>query len=242
MGMQSIIDRVLDGIIPGSYGTVAGYIATSAVTGVTIRASAYVPPGTNAQRSLRSSSANDTAAGTGARTVKITYYDASCSGPFTETITMNGTTAVNTVSTTMALIEKMEVVTVGSGGGNAGTLTLSTLINGGGTTIATIIIGDNRTFWAHHYVGVNRICYVTSYRGSSTVAAGQATINVLNPTDVAVAQYNAGSTLRHSTTTIAIEYGVPIVVAGPAIIFANEKPDVVTASTAFGAFDFIELY
>jgi hypothetical protein len=239
MGAQ-LIDQIVNGIIAGAFGTVSGYIGTSATTTVTIRASAYTPPGNNVQRSIKSSSANDTAAGTGARSVKITYFDASLNGPFTETITLNGTTAVNTVSTTMAFIEKMEVATVGSGGGNAGTLTLTTTTGGAGSTIGTVMAGDNRTFWTHHYVPVGKSCYVYIYRGSATVAAGAAFLNTLNPIDPLVAQQNPTGTMRHGTTTIAIDFAVPLVVAGPALIFINEKPDVTTASTAFGSFDFIE--
>lgn len=241
MAMQQIIDRLLNNEIVGTYGTSHGYVATAATTSVVIRATTYTAPGTNAQRSISSSNVNDTSAGTGARTVKITYFDNTCAGPFTETVTLNGTTAVNTVSTTMALIEKIEVMTVGSGGGNAGTITLFVGINGGGGTIGTVMIGDNKTFWGHHYVAVNHICYVPGYRGSATVAAGQVTLNVLNPINGNIAQLNVAGTLRHSTTTIAITFDMPILVTGPAIIFANEKPDVATASTAFGSFDFVEL-
>lgn len=237
---SSLIDQVVNGLIPGTYGTCAGYIGTSATTTVTIRASAYTPPGNNAQRSIKSSNVNDTAAGTGARSVKITYYDASMNGPFTETITLNGTTGVNTVSTTIAFIEKMEVATVGAGGGNAGTLTLTTSTGGAGSTIGTIMIGDNRTFWAHHYVAAGKTCYVYIYRGASSVTVGAAFLNTLSPIDATVCQQNPSGTLRHGTSTIAVDFAVPIPVVGPALIFLNEKPDAATASTAFGSFDFIE--
>lgn len=238
--MPLLVDQIVNGLIAGSYGVVSGYVATAATTTVVIRATTYTPPGNNAQRSIKSSSANDTAAGTGARTVRITYFDAAMAGPFVETITMNGVTGVNTVSTTMAFIEKIEVATVGSGGGNAGTLTLTTTTGGAGSTIGTVMAGDNRTFWTHHYVPVGKTCYVYTYRGSATVAAGAAFLNILNPLDSLVAQQNPTGTLRHGTTTVAVEFTVPLVVAGPALIFVNERPDVNTASTAFGGFDFIE--
>lgn len=237
---SQLIDQIVNGIIAGVYGTVSGYVGTSATTTVAIRASTYTPPGNNAQRSIKSSSANDAAAGTGARSIKITYYDASLNGPFNETITLNGVTAVNTVSTTMAFIEKMEVVTVGSGGSNAGTLTLTTTTGGAGSTIGTVVTGDNRTFWAHHYVAVGKTCYVYIYRGSASVTAGAAFLNILNPIDSTVCQQNPSGTLRHATTSIAIDFAVPIPVVGPALIFVNERPDAATASTAFGSFDFIE--
>ena len=115
-------------------------------------ASAYTEQSSNAQRSLVSSDATDASASTGARTVRITYYDASMVGPFTETVTMNGTTPVNTVATDICFIEKLEVVTAGSNGGNAGTISLMSATAGGGVTVGTIVVGDNETNWCHHYV------------------------------------------------------------------------------------------
>lgn len=67
---------------------------------------------------ISSSSANDTAAGTGARTVYILGINGT-GGFVSETVTLNGQTAVNTVNTYDA-IESMTVMTVGSGGANAG--------------------------------------------------------------------------------------------------------------------------
>jgi hypothetical protein len=53
----------------------------------------------------------------------------------------------------------MEVMTVGSGSVNAGTISLFGSTGGAGGTVGTIGVGnlitatgDNRTFWAHHYV------------------------------------------------------------------------------------------
>jgi len=124
-----------------------------------MRSTAYTEPASAAQRSMSSSSASDTSAGTGARTVRITYYDNTGAGPLTETVTLNGTTAVNTVATNIRFIEKMEVVTAGSGGVNAGTVSLFVSTAGGGGTVGTIgigslvpSVGDNKTLWAHHYV------------------------------------------------------------------------------------------
>lgn len=239
--MPELIDSVVNSVIAGLSGHVSGYIATSSSSAVTVRATAYTPQGTNAQRSIRSTSANDTSAGTGARTVKITYYDASGNGPLTETVTMNGVSNVNTSNTNIALIEKMEVVTVGSGGGNAGTIQLQTLINGGGSTWASIAISDNRTYWCHHYVAAGKTCYVYKMRAGSTNLAGAATLQVLNPTDTTIAQYNPIGTLRHTAPSNEIEFVVPVVVPGPAIIFGNTDPDAATAQTAYLAFEFIEI-
>lgn len=127
-----------------------------------VRATAYNEPAAAAQRSIASSSANDSSGGTGARTVVLHYFDGTGAGPFTETLTLNGTTAVNTVASNIRFIEKMEVATVGSGGSNAGTITLYGSTGGTGGTVGTIGVGsllpgvgDNRTRWAHHYIATD---------------------------------------------------------------------------------------
>jgi hypothetical protein len=67
---------------------------------------------------ISSTSANDAAAGTGARTVQILGVNGT-GGLVSEIVTLNGQTPVNTVNTYDA-IERMIVLTVGSGGANAG--------------------------------------------------------------------------------------------------------------------------
>jgi len=68
--------------------------------------------------SISSSSTDDAAAGTGARTVLIEGVNGT-GGIATEVVTLNGQTAVNTTKEYDA-IERMIVLTVGSGGKNAG--------------------------------------------------------------------------------------------------------------------------
>lgn len=124
-----------------------------------MRTTTYTEPGAGAQRSISSSSASDTAAGVGARTLLITYYDDTGLGPFTETKILNGVTPVNTTATNIRFIESMEILTTGSSLANVGTITLFGASGGGGGTVGTIgignimtAVGDNRTLWAHHYV------------------------------------------------------------------------------------------
>lgn len=66
-----------------------------------------------------SASANDAAAGTGARTVLVQGLDSSYL-PFSETITLNGTTPVPLVNTSVIAINRTTVITAGSGLVNAG--------------------------------------------------------------------------------------------------------------------------
>lgn len=82
---------------------------------------AYVAPTTARVHAIVSSSANDTSAGTGARTVLLFGVDATYTR-ITETVTLNGTTPVNTVNSWLH-IHLIQCRTVGSGGVNAGTIT-----------------------------------------------------------------------------------------------------------------------
>jgi hypothetical protein len=138
-----------------------------------MRATAYTEPATAAQRSVVSSSALDSAAGTGARSVLIRYFNNVGAGPFEETVILNGTTPVNTVATDIRFIEAMYCPTVGSTGNNQGTISLYTGTGGSGTVIGSIGrgnvvtgIGDMRTQWCHHYSAAGFNC------SFATVVAG----------------------------------------------------------------------
>jgi hypothetical protein len=69
---------------------------------------------------VSSGNANDTSAGTGARTVRVTGLDANYN-LLQETVTLNGQTKVVTVGTYLR-VNKVEVLTAGTGGVNAGEL------------------------------------------------------------------------------------------------------------------------
>lgn len=231
------------GLLPGvTASRAAGYVGTSAVTAVPIRATAYAPQGTNAQRSLRSSNANDTAAGTGARTVRVTYLNTSFELK-TEDVTLNGTTAVNTVATDIAFLERMEVLTVGTqGGGNAGTISIYTQVAAGGSVWGSIAIGDNMTYWAHHYVPTGKTCRVVCMTGSGSVVGGSTTFNRSgNPLGTTEPQKGLGSTLVHAAANYNDhEFRVPVPISGPDFLWMVERPLAATASTAYGFFEYLE--
>jgi len=163
-------------VAPVTGGAIAfGDVNLSAVTTAAVERTAYTEQSANFTGSVKSSSANDAAAGTGARTVTITYLDSTGAGPNTETVTLNGTTAVNLVNTNHCFIEKIVVTTVGSTGSNAGTISLFTGAAGAGTLVGTIGVNDNRTFWTHHYTPTGKTTYITGTligNSSTTVGAG----------------------------------------------------------------------
>lgn len=218
-----------------------GYTATSATSGKDIRATTYTPQGANAQRSIKSASASDTAAGTGARQVLLTYLTAAFVLK-TETITLNGTTAVATVNTDIAYVESMVVTSVGSNGGNVGAITLFTNNAGGGTAWASIAASDNQTFYAHHYVPAGQTCYILALNVGATVVAGQVNINVIqDPSNPNAPQLQRGMTVVHgAANSWSYEFRVPLGIPGPALIWLVERPVAATASTAVAGFEYLQ--
>lgn len=98
---------------------------------------------------VSSSSTDDTAAGTGARTVEIFGLDGNYN-EISETVTLNGQTAVNTTNSYLR-INRGIVRSAGSGGKNAGVIYAGTgTVTAGvpANTYLSIAIGDNQTLMA----------------------------------------------------------------------------------------------
>ena len=111
---------------------------------------------------ISSSSANDTAAGTGARTVQILGINGT-GGYVEETVTLNGQTAVNTVNEYEAL-ERMTVLTVGSGRVNAGVIYAGTgtvTLGVPAVPYSVIGVGDNLSLVGHWTCPVGYTGYLT---------------------------------------------------------------------------------
>lgn len=192
-----------------------------------IRATTYTEQTTNFTGSVKSSSANDASAGTGARTMTITYLDQTGAGPNTETVTFNGTTAVNLVNTNHCFIEKMAVASIGTTGSNAGTLSLFTGAAGAGTTVGSIgfgttvsTLGDNTTLWAHHYTPLNKTStlYLLNAGTTGNQTASVALRTNSNPT-VATTPENQVSDfviVAASSDSVSRTLSQPIKITGPA--------------------------
>lgn len=204
-----------------------GYTTSSGSALTVMRATAYTEQTTNAQRSVLSSSANDTSAGTGARTVLITYYDEDMLGPFTETITMNGTSAVNTVATNICFIEKIEIATVGGSLSNVGTITLKAATAGGGATIGTIPPGDGITNWCHHYVGLNKVMSLVSVIGTiKGPYNGAMEVHKTVPTNSVITELTIAPKIRiFSGSSDKMIFDVPIRIVGPALVTVYGRSD-----------------
>lgn len=225
-------------------GLSVGTVFTTNVETISILKTAYTEQAANAQRSIASASALDTAVGTGARTVRITYLDSTGAGPYTEDVTLNGVTYVNTVATNICFIESIVVLTVGSGNSNAGILTLKAATAGGGATIATVAAADNTTKWAQHYVPLGKTCYITDFHAAASLnAASAGALVYLQKTPLGSYTREINGRLHfigNIGSTIAT-YATPIAVEGPARINAWAVTEGTADNNLYASFNYFEL-
>ena len=113
-------------------------------------------PAAALQMTVSSSSANDTSAGTGARTIVVQGLDANYN-EISETVTMNGQTAV-TMTAAFLRVNYAYVLTAGSGNGAAGDIYIGT---------GTVTAGVPATVY-----DIIKTDYNTTTTGSYTIPAG----------------------------------------------------------------------
>lgn len=119
---------------------------------------------------VSSSSANDTSAGTGARTVNISGLDGDYN-EINEDITLNGQTAVNSTKSYIRVF-RARVLTAGSGDKNAGDIHIGTGAVSSGvpaTSIAKISTGENQTLMATWTIPAGYTGYLYSVEFNSNV-------------------------------------------------------------------------
>jgi|SRR5579863_468091 len=228
-------------------GRAQGYLGTTNTSGKPVRATAYTPQGTNAQRSLKSSSGNDNISGSGAQSVTINYLNTSFQLK-NDTVWLSGSTYANTNATDIAFIESMVISQVGSDGGNDGTISIYTATAGGGSIWGSIAPSDNQTFWAHHYVPAGVTCYILTFTCGSTIATGQANLNHSgNPLSSNIPQLQIGPTLVHGGgMTWDHDFEIPLAVPGPDLIWIVERPTYLSGSqsangsTALAGFEYMQ--
>jgi hypothetical protein len=142
-----------------------GYNAVVGATKETIweQGGLYAYPASATVMTISSSSTDDTAAGTGARTVEIFGLDADYN-EINEVVTLNGQTAVNTTKSYLR-INRGIVRSAGSGGANAGTLYAGTgtVTSGVPANIYLTINGDgdNQTLMALWTVPAGYTAFLT---------------------------------------------------------------------------------
>jgi hypothetical protein len=230
---------------PGSWpavvaGRAQGYVNTSATTSTPVRATTYTVPASVGQCSFKSSSANDTSAGTGAQSITVNYLDSSFA-LHAETLSLNGTSAVNTVGTNYAYIESIMVASIGSGGVNAGVISMFVGAGGTGATIGSIAVGDQQTWWAHHYVPTGVTCYVLCLNsGANGVQGISSLIHTPGLQTVGAPVGQVGTSVAHPIGQWDHEFQVPITLPGPDLIYVLEQPQSSTTSKTVAGFEYLQ--
>lgn len=152
---------------------------------------AAIPNLSNSTLDIISSSASDTSAGTGVRTVKVTYIDNSNNLVESAAITLNGTTLVTSVLTGVNAVLWMETSTAGSGGVAAGNIRLR--INGGTVEVEQITAGGNKSRGGFFMIPTGYTGYITSLQGTAVGTTQdillRATVNTLDRTISTVYHY-----------------------------------------------------
>lgn len=222
------------------------YISTSSTSRAPIRSTSYIEQTTNAQRSISSTSVNDTSAGTGAIKVKICYLTANFEGPYEEVVTLNGLTAVNTVATNICFIEKMEVLDVGSLGGNDGTIRIHTALAGGGSVFASIAAGDNRTFYSHHYIPNGKTMHLMSLNASA-ITTGYRIDGTKTPYSIPTgtpkyAAYSITSQLNvpGDASPLVLTFPKPFIISGPAKFEVFCRPQSISLGNLYVDFTYYD--
>lgn len=196
------------------------YTTTSGSTFTPIMATILTEVTGMGQRSIKSDQAVDFLSGSGAQQVMITYYDNNMGGPFTETLSLSGTTAVPTVNSNICFVESMNIVSAGSQLGNVGNIRLFSSTSGGGSTMAQIAASDNQTYYAHHYVAANSIARLTTTTGfMKGPNGGNVSIRVSNPLLPNVPEKTISEIVRLAPgVTFQSSPNTPVQIFGPARI------------------------
>lgn len=135
---------------------------------------AFVAPTTARVHALVSTSVNDTSAGTGARTVFIRGVNGSYAAT-TETVTLNGTTPVNTVNSYLH-IHLMQVDSSGTGNVNAGEITATAATDATVTCLINTSQGQSES--AIYLVPLGYTAYIMRVRARMNCATASSAAEV----------------------------------------------------------------
>ena len=220
---------VAQGAVPGAKTvTVFGLNSDVDTTEVSVwpLPSIIAVPAAALQMKVSSTSANDTAAGTGARTVILNGLDSSYA-EITETVTLNGTTAVTTTNSFLR-INSAYVATAGSTASAAGDIYIGTGVVTAGVpaTVYNIIkYNYNTTITGKYTVPAGYTAYMTKGLFTAGQAVGTTSVTgklITTGTD-GIRRTAAVTTINNGFVGYDFNYLIPIL----------EKTDV--EATAIGA-------
>jgi hypothetical protein len=136
----------------------------------------YTPPTVARVHNIVSSSASDTSAGVGARTITINGLDSNYSD-ISEIVTLNGTTLVATVNSYI-FINRMTCTTVGTSETNVGNITATAVTDA--TISAQIIASGGQSQLGVYQVPLGKTMYLSNFNASARVSGGGAGTAVLH--------------------------------------------------------------
>jgi len=169
--------QVLRGQVDGHTAIfVSGYNTSVGTSYETIwsESTVYAYPASASVMEISSSSASDTAAGTGARTVTIYGLDGNYN-QINETVSLNGQTAVNTTNSFLRVLHMM-VNTAGSGGAAAGTIYAGTgaVTTGKPANVYAVYTADGGSTACVYTVPAGYTGYVFDFLVSSGITTANA--------------------------------------------------------------------
>lgn len=164
-----------------------------------------IPDQTNGeQMTVVSTSSNDTSGGSGVREVFIHYLDGDWN-PASETVTMNGTTGVDTSATDIKFVQDIHSTKAGSNGVAAGDITIHQ--KGDASTVYDIIAtGGNMSLTIQKMVPASNRYFIE--RWQTTASAGNKPVFIrLRSTDHHETLYDGGSPIFIFKDTATLEAG-----------------------------------
>lgn len=174
----------------------------------------HVPASTGVQMSVVSTSVDDAAAGTGARTIVIEYLNATLDTSI-ELVTLNGLTPVLTQATDIRWVQAVYVASTGSGLKPAGQID----VTNGGVVYSRVPVGKRSDHSSFRRVPRGKMLYISSmFGGASSGSAATSVLLELVTTQVdgldqqetGLFYDQAGIALQDSSTTLTLNMPLPV--------------------------------
>lgn len=217
-----------------------GNVATGTDVWQGVATTIPLPSSSGEQMTLVSTSVNDTAAGTGMRTVTVDYLDAA-GNPQMEVVTLNGTTPVNTAATNIRFVQSLSSASVGTGGVAVGDVTIYK-VGDAATVYCKVAAGGNMSLSAIRMVPNGKTLYLTdvlmsSSGGKRVVLRLRTTSDMDGNLKPGIYMFKASVNLTDSSAVI--DGQPPLKVPGLAVIKVSAWTDTAGASASVHACGFL---